>query len=307
MKILFAGYGSIARRHISNLRDIFKDRDEDLEIDLLRHVSLDKPDGIRRVFTSANSVEGKYDAVFVTTPTSKHYKTIEDLLGKAGSFFVEKPVFDRSDADITSFHNSGKMFHVACPLRFTRVLQWVRSNVELSRVISIRCISSSYLPDWRPGVDYRETYSAHADMGGGVQIDLIHELDYVCSLLGMPSAIYSIMGKVSDLEIDSNDIALYIAEFGKRTAEVHIDYFGRASIRRMELFTTEETYVCDFLKSRIQLLRQGETIDLLEERDDFQRRELEYFLNCISSGVPSDNGLEEALEVLRIAAGGGRS
>ena len=62
--------------------------------------------------------------------------------------------------------------------------QYVKNNVDLSKVYSARAISSSYLPDWRPGQDYRTTYSAHKDMGGGVSIDLIHEWDYLSWLFG---------------------------------------------------------------------------------------------------------------------------
>lgn len=304
MKVLFAGYGSIARRHISNLRTICDEKRESLEIDLLRHSLSGRPEGIRSVFVDPVSIGETYDAVFVTNPTSMHYETLVNLVDKGDAFFVEKPVFDHSDVNLAPFVNERKMFHVACPLRFTKVLRWVRENIDPSQILSVRCISSSYLPEWRPGIDYRDTYSAHADMGGGVQIDLIHELDYVCALLGTPRSVEAIMGKISDLEIDSNDIALYIADFGGKTAEIHVDYFGRAPLRRLEIFTLTETYLCDLIESRICALRQQATVDLAEERDDFQRRELEYFLDCVSSGTHSENGIKEATDILRIAEGG---
>ena len=69
----------------------------------------------------------------------------------------------------------GSTYYVACPLRYNAVIQYIKDNIDLQDVISVRSISSSYLPDWRPGVDYRKTYSAKKELGGGVSIDLIHE------------------------------------------------------------------------------------------------------------------------------------
>ncbi len=304
MKVLFAGYGSIARRHIKNLYDICRQKGEKLEVDLLRYTSPDAPEGVQKVFTSAGSIDGDYDAVFITNPTSAHYETLFALLDRSDYFFVEKPVFDCPDVDISSFLRADKYFHVACPLRFTNVIQWVRDNISYDSILGVRCISSSYLPDWRPGVDYRQTYSAHAEMGGGVEIDLIHEFDYVCSLLGLPTSVKSIMGKVSSLEIDSNDIALYIADFDGKTAEVHVDYYGRYPIRRMEVFAQEDTYVCDLLESRVFALKSGETIDFGEVRNDFQLKEMRHFVECMSTHSKPVNGIEEAIQVLSIVKGG---
>lgn len=303
MKVLFAGYGSIARRHIQNLYEICGQKGEKLEVDLLRYTSSEVPEGVQRVFTSAGSIDADYDAIFITNPTSVHYETLLALLDHSDFFFVEKPVFDRPDVDIAPLLRADKFFHVACPLRFTNVIQWVRDNIPYDSILGVRCISSSYLPNWRPGIDYRQTYSAHTETGGGVEIDLIHEFDYVCSLLGLPTSVKSIMGKVSDLEIDSNDIALYIADFGGKTAEVHVDYYGRYPIRRMEVFTLEDTYVCDLLDSRISALKSGEVKDFGEVRNDFQLKEMRHFVECMSSHSRPVNGIEEAVQVLGIVKG----
>ena len=78
---------------------------------------------------------------------------------------------------------------------------------------SVRAMCSSYLPEWRPGVDWKKCYSAHADMGGGVDIDLIHEWDYLTYLFGFPHNVYSIRGQFSDVTADSCDNAIYIGEY----------------------------------------------------------------------------------------------
>ena len=100
-------------------------------------------------------------------------------------------------------------------------MQYVKANIIPDDVICVRAMSSSYLPDWRPGQDYRKTYSAHKDLGGGVSIDLIHEWDYLTYLFGWPKKVHSFIGKKSNLEIDSDDYAIYIAEFEKMIAELH--------------------------------------------------------------------------------------
>ena len=109
-----------------------------------------------------------------------------------------------------------------------------------------RVICSSYLPDWRPGVDYRTVYSAHKALGGGVTIDLIHEWDYLVHLFGVPQQLYNFKGTYSDLEIDSDDLSVYIAKYPTLLAEVHLDYFGRGYRRSIELFCRDGSYLADF-------------------------------------------------------------
>ena len=185
----------------------------------------------------------------------------------------------------------------------SRPYRGLKEHFDFSEAFSLRSISSSYLPDWRPGVDYRKTYSAHKDMGGGVSIDLIHEWDYLQYLIGFPERAYSIIEKRSGLEIDSDDVALYIADYGDKTAEIHLDYFGRVPIRKLEIFTKEDTVECDLLTDTISFLKSGEQIILTEERDDTQTRELEAFLDMIQGKRENTNDIEHALNTLILAKG----
>lgn len=80
-------------------------------------------------------------------------------------------------------------------MRYTAIIQYIKQHLDMSQALSIRCICSTYLPNWHPNEDYRTSYSAHKDLGGGVSIDLIHEWDYITYLLGFPQKTYSIIKK----------------------------------------------------------------------------------------------------------------
>ena len=183
------------------------------------------------------------------------------------------------------------------------MIQYIKNKVNLDDVISVRSISSSYLPDWRPGQDYRKTYSAHKVMGGGVSIDLIHEWDYLTYIFGWPQKISSFIGHKSSLEIESDDYAIYIAEFENMIAELHLDYFGRKTIREIQLFTKEETVLGDIANNKITFLRSGEVIKFNEVRDDYQRRELNHFLDMILGKTEKENGIKHGIDVLRLTQG----
>lgn len=301
MQVLFVGYGSMAKRHIANLQGIMDKRGQSLSIDLLRHCPSVVPEGIEEVYTSADEVKGFYDAVFITNPTAMHYETLMRTSSLSSHFFLEKPAFEHFDKDIKIF--SSKLVYVACPLRYTAVISWLKENYDFTRARSLRAMSSSFLPDWRPGIDYRDTYSAHIDQGGGVSIDLIHEWDYLQYLIGYPRELYSVVEKKSALEIDSDDIAVYLAEYEDKMVELHLDYFGRVPLRTLEIIGDEDTLVCDLVKSEIVWLGSGESISFGEARDDFQRKELEHFLSIIEGRQENDNSLERALRTLKLARG----
>lgn len=304
LKVCFIGIGSIAKRHIRNLKGVCEDRGVSLTIDAVRR-SADQVEGVDQVYSSEEGLPADYDVIFITNPTDKHLEALRLFHGHAKHFFIEKPVVSRDQINEAKQFclKPGSVYYVAAPLRYNAVIQWVKENVNPDDVVSVRSISSSYLPDWRPGQDYRQTYSAHKDMGGGVSIDLIHEWDYLTYLFGWPAKVSSMIGRKSSLEIDSDDYAIYIAEFANMIAELHLDYFGRKTIREIELFTKDDTILGDIANNRITKLGNNQVIDFHEERDDYQKRELMHFIDIISHKANEENGYEHGLKVLGLTQG----
>ena len=309
MKVCFVGVGSIAKRHIHNLNALCRERGIEICIDALRRDSSrlsNLPEGINNVYTTIENLPIDYDVIFLTNPTEYHADMLIALHDHAQHFFIEKPVTSLGTIDkLNDFpFRDDSVYYVACPLRYTNVISYIKENINVQSVNAVRSISSSYLPDWRPGTDYRDTYSAHKDLGGGVDIDLIHEWDYLTYLFGMPSGIKHFSGKVSKLEIDSSDYAIYIAQFGeKMICELHLDYFGRKSIRTVEIYMDEDTVIGDLIEGNVKFLKSGKCIDLSAERDVYQTRELRYFLNLIQEGGKSQNDVLNAMKVLRLTQG----
>ena len=309
MKICFIGIGSIACRHIKNMHLICEINKIPLTIDVVRSSNRELPQEIvqyiRDVYFNYYDMPNDYDVIFITNPTMLHIDTLDKVIDKADNFFVEKPVDSIANIKSIAFnkYETGKIIYVACPLRYTDVLRYLKSNIDVSLVRSVRVISSSYLPDWRPDVDYRKTYSAHKHLGGGVSIDLIHEWDYIKFIFGKPLSIKSIISKKSLLEIDSDDIAVYIAEYPSMLLELHLDYFGKNSVRQLEIITDEDRIIADLIKSSIIYTGSGKVIDFNESRDQYQIKELEYFLKIIIGKADNTNDLAIACDTLLLSQG----
>ncbi|WP_407421269.1 Gfo/Idh/MocA family protein [Methanobrevibacter sp.] len=304
LKICFVGIGSIAKRHISNIKN---NLDFNCQIDAYR--SSDKPlsDDISQYITneyhSFEDVPGGYDAIFITNPTRFHYETLRLFKDNSDNFFIEKPIVDFKDINSNFDEFKSKTCYVACPLRHGNVIKYIKENIDLSDVNSVRSICSTYLPEWHPGEDYRASYSAKKELGGGVSIDLIHEWDYLTYLFGIPSEVHSILDNVSNLEIDTEDIAIYIAKYEDMLLELHLDYFGRFPIRELMIFKEDETIIGDIYNNKIIFKDSDKIIDFDEVRNDYQIEELKYFFDLIRGNADNINDIDNALSVMRLTGG----
>lgn len=278
-KVLFVGLGSIGKRHLKNLCLL---RSNECVIDALRHNGRERQPNISNVYRTYDDVPSDYDIVFITNPTNLHFEAISNLATKTKNFFIEKPIFEKLHA----CRFSVGVNYVACPLRYNSVVKSLKTYVETHDVYAFRAICSSYLPEWRKNTDYRETYSADSKKGGGVELDLIHEVDYLRWVFGDFPVVKKIIAKKSALEIFSNDVALYLFQNRNVVGSLHLDYFGRAPKRQIEIFSKEETIVFDILKSE----------------NDMYLDEMKYFLNLVDNSTPSYyNDPDYALTSLKIA------
>ena len=312
---LFIGLGSIGTRHLNSITALCAERGIPLTVHALRS-DLSRPlrDGVAEKLHAQFTAVGQegmlphYDLVYITNPTSLHADALRQVKEMAGTFFIEKPIVaaNQTDIDLNWLLPKTQKAYVAAPMRWSAVMmavkQWLADHPD-QRPYSARVISSSYLPDWRPGVDYRTVYSAHRHLGGGVTIDLIHEWDYLVGLFGRPEQLYNFHGTYSDLEIDSDDVSVYIARWPHMLAEVHLDYFGRKSQRYIELYTREGMVKGDFINATLTL-PDGTVQQFHETTAAWYRREMEYFLDYALHGEgESVNTPAEALDVLRLSLG----
>lgn len=309
MKVCFFGIGSIGKKHIENLRKVCSSQKIDLTIDALRTGNSKYKDEIGSIvnnqFFKISDLKHDYDAVFICNPTSLHYETLKLTKNLSNNFFVEKPIFDKEYNIVHLDLNEHANYYVACPLRFKQTLQKLQQIIANEKVNCARIICSSYLPDWRQGVDYRTSYSAKASMGGGVSIDLIHEIDYMVWLLGFPQKVNNVKGQFSDLEIDSNDISTYIFEYENMIAEVHLDYFGIKAKREIEIFTNDKYIIADLLNDSLAITEKQsrKTQEIKNLANDFYLDEMEYFVSIINQKNKSINNLNQAAKILHLAKG----
>lgn len=304
MRVLFVGIGSIAKKHIKAIRAI----DPNTQLFALRS-SRDaaKYEDVEDIYDYAEIEGVNPDFVIISNPTSKHYETIETLLPLRKPLFIEKPVFGELGHDevIKEIVDNKILTYVACVMRFMDCLTWLhaymkehRNNVRINE-INVYC--GSYLPEWRPGIDFRKCYSAIPELGGGVHIDLIHDVDYVYWIFGKPSKSSTILRNVSSLNIRAFDYACFNLEYPEFSANVVLNYYRRDAKRYMEILFDDCTWTVDMLKNEITS-STGELIYRSEQSGaDEYEAQMRYFIGLVQSkATTSMNSVEEAYDVLKI-------
>ena len=249
MKVLLIGYGSIGKRHF----DILSDFDE---VDSINVVTKQNIDNVK-TFKSLKDIEdiNVYDYFIIANETSKHYEQLDYVCKYTTNknILVEKPLFDK-EYTLESCDNN---VFVAYNLRFHPLLQKLKEILKDEDVYYANVLAGQYLPTWRPDQDYRESYSAKLSQGGGVLRDLSHELDYINWLFGDMTIISSINTKISDLEIESDDIFTALGKTDKGTLiNVTMDYISKMPLRKIMIHTKTKTIEANIVTNTINIFNR---------------------------------------------------
>lgn len=259
---LVVGYGSIGARHARLLRQLGC-RTAVVSRQPADTLPVDNGPYYPSVEEAIAAERPSY--VVVANETSRHLSTLTALAdaGYEGTVLVEKPLFDRSRA--VPDQRFAAAF-VGYDKRFHPVLGALRARLSDQRAISAQVYVGQYLPDWRPGTDYRTGYSAHAALGGGVLRDLSHEFDYLGWLFGPWRRIAAVGGRLGSLEIDSDDCWAVLMSFARcPMATVQLNYLDRAGRREIIVNTEAHTYRADLAGGRLDC--DGVVEDFAVDRD----------------------------------------
>lgn len=306
MRVLLTGLGSIGKRHARLLREHGR------EIELLAYRSGGKTDesGITEYTDIQTALDAGPGVAFITNPTHLHVETALRCARADCHLFVEKPLshtMEGLDELLAEVRDRNLITQMGCQLRFDPVLNRARELLESGRLgdpLSFRVTTGSYLPDWRPEQDYRQSYSADPDRGGGVVLDLIHELDYTYWLFGPPAQLSSELQYIDALDIDSEAIAKAILRTeDDLLGSIHLDYCRRQPQRKLEVTCEEGSVIADLEGKTVTVEQSDETkVKSFEYgRDRRFRAQLDAFLKNVADGTESANNLREAKEVLNFA------
>lgn len=283
MKILFFGLGSIGIRRARILIDNFRH-------ELYAFRSTDRPAGnslgIREVRTWGEVKNLKPDVAFITNPTFLHVETALKCALSGMHLFIEKPLSHNLDglSSLESVCRKKKLTcYVGYCLRFHPVIEKMRELIRSKKVRHARVTCTSYLPDWRQGQDFRKSYSVSSKKGGGVILELSHELDYIQHLFGKIDKLEGSFGRSSCLAQDAENFADILITAGRTFVNVHLDYFSRISERSIKVDFDGGYAGGDLMSGRIDYLYRGvKNIFRFDmDRDKYLKKEMRYFFDNI--------------------------
>lgn len=295
--ILFCGLGSIGKRHARLLKENFHHN-----IFALRTFKgQEKNDLNIPEFYSWDEIDKRsFDIAFITNPTNLHIDTATKCAEKGMTLFIEKPI----DSQVGGLDNLLNLVevkdlttYVAYPLRFHPVLRELRGLLTGKKILHSRIVCASYLPDWRKRQDHLKSYSASKDMGGGVLLDLSHELDYASYLFGNIESIEGRFGKAGSVTVDSEDYADLLVKHASSMTNIYLSYLSHKLQRRVEVDTEDGYIMADLINNNITYSgREGVwDKDFEVAKEEMYLEQLNYFLSNIANKRMSNNLFEASL------------
>ena len=311
MKFLIAGYGSIGRRHMRNLIELGQN-----DIILLRSHKSTLPEDEIKGIPVETSIEAALahnpDGVIIANPTALHMDIAIAAANAGCAVFMEKPLSDsleRMPELREALKKNGERFQMGFQFRFhpgLATLKELLDNDAIGTPYSFRAEWGEYLPGWHPWEDYRQSYSARKDLGGGVLLTLSHPLDYIRWFFSDPEWIWGMNGKISELELDTDDIA----EIGLRMANglvgtIHLDYYSRPTRNGLEVIGSKGKLRCNNLNGIVTLSPSDGIAEQYEPEPPYDRNnmfldEMRRFFEVTSGNAQPSCTLEDGIAAQRM-------
>lgn len=328
MKVLFVGLGGIGQRHLRNIVKIMGDSVDiyayrvrragfilDNKLNIIDQNGLERKYHIHVLESLEQAWEIGMQCVFICNPSSLHMEVLLQAVPNGCHVFVEKPLSHNynhiekleqmlSEKQIVTFVGYQNRFHPC----IKKAKELLRNNV-IGRVVKVSAEIGENVKTWHKYEDYRSMYACRKELGGGVVLSQIHELDYIISFFGMPESVYAVGGKLSNLDIDVEDVADILMKYRIGGIEVPVsireDYLQNPPVRNCKIIGTDGRIQFDLLKSKILLcdangkMVYDETYQF--ERNDMFLEEMNAFLSAINGGNEKVIPIAEGIKSLKVA------
>ena len=329
MKVLIIGLGAIGQRHLRNLSALLGD---DLQVSAYRvrrlaHVvteamqvepgaDVEQKYDIKVFNDLDQALEAKPDLALICNPSSMHMSVALRATRAGCNLFLEKPLshnLDGVEELIDEVEKRRLVGLVGYQLRYHPCIKRLKALVQggsIGRIVAVRMEAGEYLPDWHPYEDYRQTYAARPDLGGGVVLTQIHEMDLIYGLFGLPERIFALGGHLTHLEIDVEDVSSILMECradGRLTPiHLHQDYIQRPPTRQYQVIGDSGKILVDLRAPSLTVYdRNGQLVEQTSF-DDFKRNQLfldqaTHLLACCRGEQSPNVTIRDGAQSLRMA------
>ncbi len=312
MRFLIAGLGSIGRRHLRNLKALGQE-----DILLYRTYRSTLPDeelaGLPAYTDLDQALAQHPDAVIIANPSAAHMAVAVPAAAAGCHLLIEKPIAPNLN-DIpelrANLQKSGTQVLVGFHFRQHPVLKQIKdllASKKLGNPLSVQAHWGEYLPDWHPWEDYRQTYAARADLGGGVVLTLSHPFDYLRWLLGEVQAVSAQLGRISGLELSVEDHAdIHLRFQAGALGSLHLDYYQRPPSHWLEIACEFGLIHWDNASAAADVYTtETKTWSRLEPPPGFERNamflaEMAHFIRVCQGIEPPVCGLEDGVRALEL-------
>lgn len=292
MKIVFFGLGSIGRRHAEILT-----KDSGYDLYAYRSGKTEKGNdlGIKEIYSWEEVRKLKPDVAFITNPTFMHIDTALKCAELDLALFIEKPLDSRDEKLgllIEEIKRRGLTTYVAYNMRFNPIIEFLKEYLKSKIVCHASVYNSSYLPNWRSGKNQIDSYSAQKAQGGGVVLDLSHELDYIDYLFGSIQEIKGIFDRAANVTRDAEDFLDAGIKTDKTYVNLHLDFLSRHTERTIKIDCEDEYIFADLISGKMEFHKSAENIEIKRfeiDRNEIHKKQIEYFFRNINNSATMNN------------------
>ncbi len=322
-KALFIGLGGAGQRHLRNFKQLYPDSDVaairkkkrtfEIGIDLKSNDTVDIVEKYRITeyedISSACSFEP--DFAIVANPTSLHYQTAMELLENRIPMLLEKPACTENDniqLVLQAAKKASVDLMVAYQLRFHPCVTEAKKIIEsgnLGKIHSVAAHVHSYMPGWHPYEKYEDLYASRKQLGGGVILTEIHEIDLISWFFGLPDSVVAFGGKLSDYNIDVEDtvtsLMYYQNEQGSFPLTLNMSFIQNPPTRNFSVFGELGNMHLDIPNDELAIKYHSIEAEEIMKLKDFDRNsmfvdELKHFISAIDENKHSMLSIEHTMK-----------
>ncbi|WP_299074827.1 Gfo/Idh/MocA family oxidoreductase [uncultured Paraglaciecola sp.] len=310
--VLVCGAGSIGQRHITNLKALgvrviaWRTRKDKIS-ELAEKLKIP-------VFADLNKALDACDAVIIATETHRHVDIAQKAADKKKHLFIEKPISHNLQnlEKLYQISSTNKLvIEVGCMLRMSSTLSQLKEFIDTQKygsVLTYRAVMGQSLDTWRPGSDYRTSYSADSSRGGGALMDLIHQIDLVQYLFGQIASVYCFNQTIGPLEINAETLSsLTLQSKNGVSGQVQVDMISPIYRGNIEVVTTDALLMWDIQTNVLSIDKTGIDKIVISPGSEFQRNDfflshMRHFISRIhDKNKPEVVSFQDGVSALNVA------